>query len=445
MLEWNPQTDRECYLVERMVLSSWRMDRGVAAEEALLLQHRNAIIEGEAQRQSEAVAALVARLDEDPDVIREVRRIPAGARWAREQYQILERHLEANPCLLSSQRHLSILLLGKRISDVFRGDLLVTRWLVALLGAGFGPGEKEDRQIISFLQDHRIPQMSDVELGTRINIVLNMLPERTEAKALLQAYIAQAIAALDEQIETLDELATRDLEFALQYARLDATPDGQNLQKCEKGHEGSFFAAMRGIDKLQNPPRPRAPRGARKTESPGAAQAGAEVEAGAPAPEVREESTEDPQAAAPAEPTATGGAEADQQPPRPDIGADTSKATSSTEAPVVTSPSPSSTPAADAREKTSDDIPVFEMTEEEIERDFPDWAAARKLERTLSRYSAAGNRRGDPGSSKPPPPNPGAVTGEAIFGRPPPSGPAPGARGRPPPKGQGPPAQEASE
>jgi hypothetical protein len=74
------------------------------------------------------------------------------------------------------------------------------------------------------------------------------------------------------------------------------------------------------------------------------------------------------------------------------------------------------------------------MTEEEIERDFPDWAAARKLERDLARYSAAGHRLGDPASSQPAPPDSGANTGEAIFGRPPPSHPAPSAVGRAPPE-----------
>jgi hypothetical protein len=101
MAEWNPQTERERYLVGRMVLSSWRMDRGAAAEESLLLRLRNEIIEGEERRQAEAVKALVGQLDEDPDLIREVRRIPAGARWVRENYQSLQRYLEANPCFIS--------------------------------------------------------------------------------------------------------------------------------------------------------------------------------------------------------------------------------------------------------------------------------------------------------------------------------------------------------
>jgi hypothetical protein len=75
----------------------------------------------------------------------------------------------------------------KRVSDVFRDDPLVTRWLVALVGAGFGPGEEEDRKIINFLRDHRAPHMSDFELGTLINTILDMLRQRTEAKASLLA------------------------------------------------------------------------------------------------------------------------------------------------------------------------------------------------------------------------------------------------------------------
>jgi hypothetical protein len=202
---------------------------------------------------------------------------------------------------------------------------------------------------------------------------------------------------------------------------------------------------MRGIDKLQNPPRPRAPRSPRKTETQGLAEAnaGAEVGVVAPAPEVRKENTEPPHAAPPT-PTTVSTPEAEL--PRSDPGATTSEATSSTEAPstgepVVGSPSTPSTPAPAAGEpgaKTSEDFPVFEPTEEEIERDFPEWARMRKLERQLARFSGAGNRPGDPASAQPGPSEPSATTSKAIFGRPPPSDPAPPAVGRAPPDGLGP-------
>ena len=106
LAEFDPKSDRVRYLVERLVLQSWRMDRGAAAEQALGIRNRIKIIEGEEHRQAKAVEKLTARLEKDPGAIREIRRIPAGARWVREQYLVLRRHLESNPCLLSTQRNL---------------------------------------------------------------------------------------------------------------------------------------------------------------------------------------------------------------------------------------------------------------------------------------------------------------------------------------------------
>src|SRR5262245_17398499 len=38
MSEWNPEGDRQRFLVERAVIASWRMDRAVAVEEAMYLR-----------------------------------------------------------------------------------------------------------------------------------------------------------------------------------------------------------------------------------------------------------------------------------------------------------------------------------------------------------------------------------------------------------------------
>jgi hypothetical protein len=90
-------------------------------------------------------------------------------------------------------------------------------------------------------------------------------------------------------------------------------------------------------------------------------------------------------------------------------------------------------PADDHGEKTTDDLPVFEMTEEEIERDFPEWAKARQLKRDLARYSRAGNRPGDPGAAQPSPSNSSANTSKAIFTGTPQPVPSPPQPARPPP------------
>jgi hypothetical protein len=461
MAEFDPSSDRERYLVERVVVASWRMDRGVAAEQAMGIRNRNAVIEGEENRQARTVAKLTARLEKDPSLIREIRRIPAGARWVREQYVILQRHLESNSCLLSSQRYLAIQLLGKRISDVFRGDPLVTQWLVAMLGASYGADGMDDDQVDKLFRKHRIEHMSDIEFDDRIDTLLDMLPEKKAGKAALQACIAAAIAALDEHIELLDALAERDLEQALQDARVDRTVDGQRLLKYEKQHEGSCFAMVKGIEKFQNPPRPRpgggggpgSGRGRRNTETPiGAAVAnpgpGDEEETAAPA--------DCP--CAPAAPGASRAAVAQVEPaldpspnpnPNPDVGASANEPISADPTipaaeRIAASPTPDrpqlAPPTAPGAaevpgEKTTEDIPVPEPTEEEAAQYARELAALEelrlKLEHIYGRRADSGEARAD----RPPPPDPSASAIKAILDRTPSSVPTPDQAVRAPPDG----------
>jgi hypothetical protein len=210
--------------------------------------------------------------------------------------------------------------------------------------------------------------------------------------------------------------AARDQAIALQGARVDLTPDGQRLQKYEKGHEGSYFAMLRGIDKFQNPPRP-APgprRGPRKTETQ--AEAGGPGSGiGAQGSGVRQETTECPNAtAAPGESNAT--ASVVQPTPDPD------------------------------RDPKPDEIPVVDSTDDEFEEHAPEMAAAQPLQQRLEAISGTDQTAGAWESGRPPapavpgsgpasPPEPGANTIEAIFGRPPSSGPAPREAGRAPPGG----------
>jgi hypothetical protein len=435
MKDCNPQSERARYYVERAVLATWRMDRAVAAEEALALRKMNEIVDGEEHRQAEAVAQLTARLEEDPGLIRQLQRIPAGARWIRAQYLILQRYVESNSCLLSSQRYMAITLLGKRMSDAFRGDPLVAQWLVALLGASHGSGGINPDQIKSIFGRHRLEQMSDVEFDRRVERFLSLLPEKPEGKAMLEAYIADAIAKLDEQIELLDALAARDQAIALQNARVDLGVEGQRLQKYEKGHEGSHFAMLKGFDKLQNAtcPDPGPQRGSGRAE----ARAAAGGAGGGPPSAAAEERTEFPDGVATAsDGNATGsGVESS---PDPDLGAVTSEPISDDPTTPATSPVPAAPalaaqapapvpdtePAEDPGAKTSEDIPIEEPTEDELASYAPEMVALQKLQFKLDRIYGAGRDRG-------------ANTSEAIFPQPPPSGPTPGEVVRAPPGGGG--------
>jgi hypothetical protein len=284
---------------------------------------------------------------------------------------------------------------------------------------------------------HRLAIMPDSEFDRRIEVFLALLPEKAQAQAQLRKYISDAIAGLKAHIELLDRLAERDLDIALQKARIDQSEQGQKLLKYEKQHEGTFNNAQRQIDKIKNPPpppRPRAQRGPGKNET-------VTVMPAAPAP--AEAAVAEPAAA----PATTAGAEltpdASPEPGAEPPPAGTGPAEASVSAPTTTTPvaEPGAVPveitskpisergpggAGCPRPRTSEDLPVYEPTDEELERDFPEVVAFQRLHDILAGRHGTG-RAPDPADCGPRvPANPGEFTSKPISSPSPPPSPPPG-------------------
>jgi hypothetical protein len=302
---------------------------------------------------------------------------------------------------------------------------------------------------------HRLDHMSDVEFDRRIARFLAMLPEKSEARAWLRQQIAHALRGLRAQIQWLDRLAARDLAIALQKARIDDTDQGQKLLKYEKQHEGTFNTAQRQIDKIKNPPpppRPRAPRGPGKNETvtgPAAAPAEA-VPATAAGARVTPDASPEPQA----EPTPAGAGAAEVSLPTP-TPTPTPEPQDATTAPAaVAEPGAvpveiTSKPISEAgpegagcpRPRTSEDVPVFEPTDEELERDYPKVVAFQRLHDMIAATYGTGRTPGQADSRPRAPANPGEFTSKPISSPssplPPPPGSAPGDAVRAPPGSDG--------
>ena len=100
--------------------ASWKIDRGDSVEEGLVADSMVNIAEGAEEADLEETERLAARLKEDPSVIRQIRKTPAGCRWILSELSILDDRLSRFMGLLFTQRHLLINLLGKTLSDFFR-------------------------------------------------------------------------------------------------------------------------------------------------------------------------------------------------------------------------------------------------------------------------------------------------------------------------------------
>jgi hypothetical protein len=107
--------------------------------------------------------------------------------------------------------------------------------------------------------------------------------------------------------------------------------------------------------------------------------------------------------------------------------------------PALDLQSPAPPPAPERTEdtgaRTSEDIPVVDLTEDELARYAPDMVAAQQLQLKIERIYGAGSNPGNAGSDRPSSPDPGASAIKAILPRPPQALPPAGQVVRAPPEG----------
>jgi hypothetical protein len=147
-------------------------------------------------------------------------------------------------------------MLGKRRDDVFRDDPIATKWVRAMIGAMYGHGPSAD-QVGKVLGGIRPQGMSQQEYEIRLDLMARSIPDKTEAHALLKAYVSEAIAELEEHLEQVEALAERDRALDAKSAGVDRTADGARLTQYAQAQDRTLHAALRRLEALQNPRRPR--------------------------------------------------------------------------------------------------------------------------------------------------------------------------------------------
>jgi hypothetical protein len=274
MAHWQADDDLARYYVTRAVKSSWLVDRGERAGEALVIKNMNGLAGAAEERDAEEVEQLTTQLADRPAAtIRRLRKTLAGCSWIRGQLLILQEPVSQYIRLYPSQRTLAINLLGKSVHDVFRDDPLVRKWALALLGTQESPGRGDFRGVSEALGGPPA-WMSMEEFSVRITRLIDALVSPQRSTELLQGYIAEALAELDEHMEYLAEIAEHDRALDEAAARMDLAVSGKQILNHVVAYSRSRDSAVNRLDKMKEPPRPgRGPgRGSRQaaTEAPAA-------------------------------------------------------------------------------------------------------------------------------------------------------------------------------
>jgi hypothetical protein len=484
-----PRDEVQEALVDRFARLEWRGQRGEAVEEARAELKIHDAVEGAECRDAAEAARLAAHLIECPENVWQLLRMPAGVRLMIQTWSVLRADVVKHTNILGTQRQRCLALVGKRREDVLRDDPIALRWMRAQIGMVYGTAATPE-QVARMLGGEPPEGMSHAEFDLRVERMVRSLPSKAEAHAQLIASIDEEIRRLEDQLQVVEPLAERNRALAAKAARAEVTAEGARLgQQILASYRGSD-AALRRLEALQNPRQPGPGRGPKKAEPAPAAPAPAPQDA----PTIV--ASDDAAGDEPGVPTPTPGPAGDPAPSAatgPDPAGSAPRADEailageSSPAPAAGAVAlgPASTPQVP--ERTTEDVPIPELTPEELERDCPELAAFQWLQQSIEatygtvpgarlgqgeapsephtsgsagaspsrrmgqsvtygpggtagkaascRPSAAAFSGSDPRSAPGPDPPSGrrADTVEAILGGAPPSDPAPRALGRAPP------------
>jgi hypothetical protein len=98
--------------------------------------------------------------------------------------------------------------------------------------------------------------MSMEEFSVRITRLIDALESPQRSTELLQGYIAEALAELDEHMEYLAEIAESDRALDEAAAQIDLAASGKQILNHVIAYTRSRDAAVNRLDKMKEPPRP---------------------------------------------------------------------------------------------------------------------------------------------------------------------------------------------
>jgi hypothetical protein len=251
----NAATELEWFAAERAVHMGWRIERAERSEDAAAERVMIDLEKATEDRQAEEARLLGLELDSDVDpagVIRKLQRTPEGCLALLGEWTSLQIQMDVCGVLFWSRRERLFHILGKRLRDLFTDDPVITRWVVAMMGAVYGDSEGDKAQEIGdILEGLRPDWMGEEEFRIRMRVMAGWLPGKQEAAARVSAYVAAAIADLNERLERARANTRHELKLDCESAWVDDSAAGARRTSYKLGHDRSFHAALRRLEALQ--------------------------------------------------------------------------------------------------------------------------------------------------------------------------------------------------
>jgi hypothetical protein len=240
-----PRTDVERYHFEKAVVASWRRDRCIRNETAVLTERVLDAVGPDPEVADAKARRLGARLTADPAAVaHRLRKTSAGCRWMLRRWDDLGETLDQAGFWEISRLRLALALLGFTAQE-WRDEWQVTAVVVAYLSARRGRGTTADD--VRYALGGKPAAMSPVEYEWEAEAIAGMATGNAEGRAGLKEIVAEARADLLERLEWVEAVEARRLATAADRAAFDDSAEGQRRQRYEAMHERTLRAALRDL------------------------------------------------------------------------------------------------------------------------------------------------------------------------------------------------------
>jgi hypothetical protein len=243
--ELAPHGEIERYYAEAAVASSWRRDRCIRAETAILTDRVLDVADPDPEADEAKARRLGARLAKDPAAVApRLRQTSAGCRWMLAEWDDLDSTLDELGFWEHSRLHLALHLLGYAAPQ-WRDAGPVTDIVVGAMSARYG--QQTTPANVRFALGGKPEAMGKLEYQNETEALATICDDKATGRAELKAIVADARADLLERLEWVEAVEARRQATAVDRASFDDSPAGQRRQRYEAMHDRALRAALRDL------------------------------------------------------------------------------------------------------------------------------------------------------------------------------------------------------
>ncbi len=241
----------ECRLVNDAVTASWRLDRSIRCESAVLTKkvHQSCLIE-DLQRHEE-FNRMRRELFENPRKVHiELRNTVLGCEWMVRELQAILKNLETRKFWYVSERDRVLNILGLNTEDLFF-DSLAFDIVEAFISGGWAHGVNGDILRVQALIRTGPPEGIAVwEYRHRVQGLTDRVGDFNPdaARARLVELVAPHVEVLKKRLEHLRPYETGIHNFTREREMVDVSHEGQLRTRYEMMHRRDFHKSLRELE-----------------------------------------------------------------------------------------------------------------------------------------------------------------------------------------------------